>query len=243
MLTAVIADKDQSEINHCRQLLIETGVVDVIGEASDSYEVVASVLNLLPDIVFLEIEIQDLDGIETAKKLIAETNVKYIVLQSRRHYYAVEAFNLNCIDYLLKPYNFHRILRTVNRIQEKNILLKSFKNHIRKSNKLIFKSKGEIFFIDINKVVFIEKDGKNNTIIHTMEKSYQSSDTMLLLHDKLKLHANFQRVHKSYIINLNLVEKISPFADSSYIVKFHKYDKDAIISRGKIDAIKSIFNV
>ncbi|GEA16540.1 DNA-binding response regulator [Moorella sp. E308F] len=242
MLTAIIADDNEAERTYFCKLLRETKKVKVLGEAADGLAALDLASQLRPDIAFLDIEMPGPNGLEVAREIMAIIPPISIIFFTAHAEYAVDAFEINSVDYLLKPFDAFRLRKALAKIEEK-LALRQVNKRSQKLNKLALKSRGEIILIDLNEIVFIEKSGKNTTIVHTVKRDYTTSQTIGELVEQLERHDCFQRVHKSYLINLNMVERISPFADNSFVVRFAGYKKDALISRNNIELVKKHLNL
>ncbi|OIQ58546.1 transcriptional regulatory protein YpdB [Moorella thermoacetica] len=244
MLTGIIADDNEIERLYFCKLLEETNEVKILAEAQDGLAVLDLVIRLRPDVAFLDIEMPEPNGLEVAREILSLAPETFIVFFTAYRDFAVEAFALNSVDYLLKPFDAFRVRKTMAKVREKLVAREVIKKTGGgRLDKLAIRNKGRIFLINLDEIVFIEKSGKNTTIIHTARKDFHTSQTIAELEQQLAGHSFFQRVHKSYLINLNMVESISPFGGNSFIVKFSGCKKDAIISRGNIDLVKKHLNI
>ncbi|XAJ18182.1 Protein-glutamate methylesterase/protein-glutamine glutaminase [Moorella humiferrea] len=242
MLTAIIADDNVAERTYFCGLLRETQKVKVVGEAADGLAALDLASHLRPDIAFLDIQMPGPNGLEVAREIMTTVPLTLIVFFTAHSGYAANAFEINSVDYLLKPFDAFRVRKALARIEEK-LALRQVNKRSQKLNKLALKSRGEMILIDLNEIVFIEKSGKNTTIVHTVKRDFTTSQTIGELEQQLEGNDCFQRVHKSYLINLNMVERISPFADNSFVVRFAGYKKDALISRNNIELVKKHLNL
>ncbi|BCV22160.1 LytR/AlgR family response regulator transcription factor [Moorella sp. Hama-1] len=244
MLTGIIADDNEIERLYFCKLLRETNEVKILAEAPDGLAALDLVTRLRPDIAFLDIEMPGPNGLEVAREILTLAPETFIVFFTAYRDFAVEAFALNSVDYLLKPFDAFRVRKTVAKIQEKLAAREAVKKPGGgRLDKLAIRNKGRIFLINLDEIIFIEKSGKNTTIIHTARKDFYTPQTIGELEQQLAGYSCFQRVHKSYLINLNMIESISPYGGNSFIVKFSDYKKDATISRGKIDIVKQHINI
>lgn len=242
MLTAIIADDNEAERAYFCKLLRETKKVEILGEAADGLVALDLVSQLRPDIAFLDIEMPGPNGLEVARGIMTIAPSILIVFFTAHSGFAADAFEIDSVDYLLKPFDAFRVRKTLAKIEEK-LALREVKKRSQRLNKLALKSRGEITLVDLNEIIFIEKSGKNTTVVHTLKGDYTTYQTLGELERQLDGHDCFQRVHKSYLINLNMVEKISPFADNSFVVRFTGYKKDALISRNNIELVKKHLNL
>jgi len=166
----------------------------VIGEVSNPIEVANFIENTPVDILFLDINMPKLSGVQILKNL---KNPPLVIFTTAYSEYAVEAFELEAFDYLVKPIAFDRFLKAVNnakkRIKEQSTGMVSPKTFTIKENKRIYK-------VDINELFLLQAYG-DYVRIYTQEKKYVTKGKLSQV--KIELPDNFLQVHRSYIINLN----------------------------------------
>ncbi|MDD3142518.1 MAG: response regulator, partial [Lachnospiraceae bacterium] len=122
MLNAIIIDDEKPAIKILSILLEKTGQIRVVGSFTSAAHALFEVQNLKPDVVFLDIEMPEMSGLELAEKMIAAGNDMEIVFVTAYDKYALEAFRVNAIDYLLKPLSFDDILQTIARLKKRRPL-------------------------------------------------------------------------------------------------------------------------
>jgi len=247
MLNVLIVDDNPIEREFLRLLLEEIQIVRVVGEAEEGQQALNLVANFDPDVVFLDIYIPGVNGVEVAKQVMATGSKAFIVFVTVESKYAAEAFELGTVDYLLKPFDRSRIRKTMMRIRERLaaqvslINQRKSKNNTHNKSKLFFRSEGEILAINVWDIIFVEKDPEKRTLIHTVRSVYQVNNSISEIQQGLSSFPNFIRSHKSYLINMEKVERITPWGDSSHIVRFANYGKDALISRKNAKLVKEMF--
>ena len=160
-----------------------------------------------------------------AKSIFSNDQDCFIVFITAYAKYALQSFSVHPYDYIVKPINKAKLRTLVIEIAEK-----SNKNKYNSSDVIILKGKGEVFHINQEDIIFIEKYGKE-TQIHTgdeMHTTYQTLDEI-----ENSLNSSFFRSHKSYLINLDKVQKVSKNSNRTYNVSFHNYSKTAMMSSDK----------
>lgn len=116
MLKAVIVDDEILAIHLLEAMLMEGNSIDVIGKFLNPQDAITSILTLKPDILFLDIEMAEMNGIELASKIEETAHLMDIVFVTAYEHYALEAFNVQAVDYILKPIEKERLIKTIDRI-------------------------------------------------------------------------------------------------------------------------------
>lgn len=248
-LRIIIAEDDEPISNLLKDILSTFEGVTVVGKTSNGRNLLELTKSTEADAVFLDIQLPGVDGLSLARRLQEQLPNVFIVFVTAYVQYAAEAFNLDAVDYLVKPFNRERIGRALAKlIRFKEMQAASGKslwppagpggspktapdNH----TKLTVKSGHGIIIIHTDSIFFIEKVGKK-CIIHTESGRYETSEQLSILEQRLD-HACFFRCHKSYIININRVEKVLPYADRAYEVTFRNYPAKATMRREKFEEL------
>ncbi|MCF8012203.1 MAG: LytTR family DNA-binding domain-containing protein [Clostridiales bacterium] len=178
------------------------------------------------DVVFLDIKLPGIEGYELGA-LIKKAGYMQVVFVTGLTDRAADAFDIEAVDYLVKPFKQERLNRCIGRVLKKL--------HPSDTNKILIKGKKETVLEDESKIIFIEKMARK-VILHTTEKTYKLYNALANIEDQLS--DNFIRSHKSYIININYVKEIIKWGDRAYLVKFYYKDKTALLSRRKTNEFK-----
>ncbi|MPQ44148.1 LytR/AlgR family response regulator transcription factor [Clostridium tarantellae] len=217
----------------------------VIGECDNAKEAIKIFEKTKPDIVFLDVQINEGNGIECAKKM-ADINPKTKIIFATAHAdYMQEAFEVYAFDYLVKPFNVDRVFNTLNRInnienlKNNNDDLDKIIRYEKGLDKLLVKGKESISFVDIKEIILVQRED-SNTVIYTKDDYFTTSATLTEIEKKLG-GDEFMRSHKSYLINISQISKIFPYGRWTYVVKFKDINKDALITQEKYEEIKKIF--
>jgi two-component system LytT family response regulator len=217
----------------------------LIGEAEDGEAVLSFVEEKHPEIIFLDVEMPKLSGIECAKRIMDINPRTIIIFVTAHDSYMSDAFQLYAFDYIVKPFKLDRIYQTLNRIKTLNDTqneenMYKIIRHEKGLNKILIRNKEGISFIDMKDIVIIQREDRN-TVIYTIDNFYITSEGMSELEERLD-KTQFFRSHKSYIINLSMINKIYPYGRWTYIVKLKNTDKDALITHDRYDILKEMFS-
>ncbi len=225
--------------------------IDLIAECQDGFSGVKTINELKPDLIFLDIQMPKLTGFELIELL--ET-VPEIIFTTAYDQFAIKAFELSAVDYLMKPFSRERFNEAVDKVlariqskgetpkdaKRKNENIEKFAN-LRKENienveRLFVKTGTKIDVVSVVDIIKIEAQD-DYVEIHTATKKYLKNDTMNYL-EKVLPSKTFARVHRSHIINLNHINKIEKYGKESYIVKLN--DGSIVnVSKSRIKDLKN----
>lgn len=221
----IIVDKDSE---HLAKLLKESNDIQLIGEFNSGLEAIKAINSEKPDLVFLEIEMPEIDGFEIVEH-IEDAPFPLIVFTSSMRDYAVEAFEVDALDYIQKPFSKDRLNKSLDRIKKRihNGLSEEHKASIgnviqdlKKSNNLdrfVIKQHGEYYLIRSSEIIWIESDG-NYSRIMTADKKFMVRYTLTGFKDQLDSD-KFFRISRSQIVNIDFVVKIKDYVYGNYIIE------------------------
>ncbi len=234
--------EDEPEIRKLLRMIVEKQEgFTVVSESGDFAAAVSEFAKYRPDVAFVDIDLKGESGLECAK-VLTELNPKLKVIFATAHSeYMANAFEIYAFDYLVKPFNVERVVKTLSRIQHKMTeeTAPSVVVSEKQSDKLMIKGKEQITFVDKKDIIFIERS-ENSTSIVTAEETYKTSVSLSAIEEKLS-DKEFMRCHKSYIINLSRISKIEPYGRWTYIVKFKGTGETALMTAQNYEEIKKIF--
>ena len=233
MLRAAVVEDNVIEREYLRQLLDEVHDIQVVGEAENGPEALDLIARLHPDLVFLDIGLPGMDGLEVARQLIMAGLKLFIVFVTVDRQHAPEAFDLGSMDYLLKPYNRLRLEKTLSRVRER-IGLK----HLANPPRLVIPHKEEFLIIPVEEIIFIETDNRKGVIVHTAATSYIARQSLREIQNKLDRFPDFLRTNRAYLVNLNWVAKIEARKNNSYRIVFRNFSGEAFLSRNLLAEFK-----
>ncbi len=225
--------------------------IELLAECQDGFTGVKTINDLKPDLIFLDIQMPKLTGFEMIELL---DNVPEIIFTTAYDQFAIKAFELSAVDYLMKPFSRDRFNEAVDKVLArlqsrakspketsiKNENIEKFTN-LRKDNveqveRLFVKTGTKIDVVSVEDIIKIEAQD-DYVEIHTSTKKYLKNDTMNYL-EKVLPPKTFIRVHRSNIINLNYISKIEKYGKESYIVKLN--DGSVVnVSKSRIKELKN----
>lgn len=219
---------------------------EIVGEAENGERALGLIESSHPHVVFLDVEMPELDGVECAKRVLEISPDTIIIFATGHQEYMSEAFELYAFDYLTKPFKMERVFSTLERIKKINLKpevdsLNKIIRHEKGLEKLVIKNKEGISFIDMKDIIIVQREDRS-TVIYTANSSYTTSEGLSEIEDKLD-KTQFLRSHKSYIINLSMINKIYPYGRWTYTIKLKNTDKDALLTYDKYEELKKLFEV
>ncbi len=238
----IICDDEEDARIIIKQYLIEFDQLLLIEECTNGLDAVQKINTLEPDLIFLDIQMPGLSGFQVLQKLI---HIPQIIFSTAFDNYALKAFDNNAADYLLKPYTKERFKQAVNKVllqSNKNLEgIKSLSENFQKiytayPEKVMVETGSKMIAINTNDIYWIEANG-DYTKLHIEQKSFISNYGISALEQKLN-PSIFMRIHRSAIININLIKEIYRDTNGYYAVlqnnSTHK------IGRNYTDIVKKI---
>ncbi|MCM3598291.1 LytTR family DNA-binding domain-containing protein [Metabacillus idriensis] len=231
----VIADDERYSRDELKHLLSEFSSIQIIGEADTGEAAVMKTLQLQPDVVFLDVEMPKMNGMEAAKSLMELKKVPLIVFATAYPQFAAEAFRYEAIDYLLKPYDEEQLKQTVQRMEKLLIQAKGSEKSII-TGKLAVEVEGEIIYLEPKDILYMYRDDKVTKII-TRTKSFDTKTPLKDLESRLGPYCFF-RIHKSYLVNLDYVAKLTPWFNGAYQLELEGTEEMLSVSRNYVKSLR-----
>lgn len=245
-LKVFICDDDAGMRLVLRKAVEKIDGFEIVGEAEDGETALPLIDDARPDIVFIDVEMPTINGVECAKRIV-DIDPKTIIIFATAHAeYMSDAFSIYAFDYLVKPFKIERIYQTMSRIktlkdvQQEKAIHKVIRQE-KGLDKILLKNKQGINLVDMSDIIIVQRE-ERSTVIYTKDSSYVTSESLSELEERLN-RSLFFRSHKSYIINLAMISKIFPYGRWTYIVKLKGTDKDALLTHDKYEEIKDIFSI
>jgi two-component system, LytTR family, response regulator len=217
-MRALIVDDEPHARHYLFELLEGETDVLIVGEASSGAEGNERIETLLPDVVFLDIQMPDLDGLELAEKIEAPHPPLFIFVTGYSEY-AVRAFEVEAVDYLCKPFDKERLLtaleRARRRMNPKEVTVGSEES--RWLSHLSIRNEGGFVFVPVEQILWIEAANKY-VVVHTNAGTHIARQTIQGLHDRLD-PKQFVRIHRSTVVRKSAVRGLHPLFHGDYIVK------------------------
>jgi two-component system LytT family response regulator len=246
-IRTLIADDEPMARRGVRLLLERDSGIEVVGEATGGVEAADLIKRLKPDLVFLDVQMVGCDGFETLMRVRPEA-APVVVFVTAYDEYALKAFEFNAVDYLLKPYDDTRFHAALERARELvlrkrhdivDTRLTRLIEHLEGEgrDRILLKSSGEIIFLKTSEIDWIEAEG-DYVKFHVAGRAHLMRGTMTSLESRLD-PARFIRIHRSTIVNVDRLRKLSPSFEGEYAVVLQDGTK-LRLSRGYHDRIKAL---
>jgi two-component system, LytTR family, response regulator len=230
-IRAVIVDDEPLGRTLIREMLRGDPEIEVVGECSSGSEAIKSIGDLHPALVFLDVQMPEIDGFAVLAALDA-ARLPMIVFVTAYDQYAVRAFEVHAVDYLLKPFDRERFQRSLQRakaqlrlerhsdVSERILaLLEEQKAKTKYLERVVIKANGRIFFLKTSEIDWIEAAG-NYVSLHVKKESYLLRETIGGMESQLD-PAKFPRIHRSQIVNLDRIRELRPWSHGEYHVILH----------------------
>ncbi len=266
-LSAIIVDDEQLARDELKYLLDSAGDVDVVAQGSNGIEAVNLIEEHHPDLVFLDVQMPGLDGFAVIKRLVdrgrAPGNeagpLPQIVFATAYDQYAVRAFDVNAVDYLLKPFDRNRVLQALDRVRARmagsatpesqiDALLKLIGRpqataRAAQPAKLIVQANSRLLLIDQADICYAAIE---EGVIRVVTQSFEGQSRCRTLEDLLELldPALFWRAHRGFVVNLNHIREVVPWFKSSYQLRMDdKKQSEIPVSRAQTKRLRELFNL
>jgi len=254
-LTVIIVDDEQLARDELSYLLRDVEDVDIIGHGKNGVEAVSLIKETAPDLVFLDVQMPGLDGFGVIKKLLEKKiPVPNIVFCTAFDQYAVKAFEVSALDYILKPYDKKRIVQAIEkarRAQESDVapnekldtLVKLLEQQKPQTTKVLLKANSRLFLVDQKEICFASiEDGVITVVAQNME-GHSNCRTLEELLSSLDGNL-FWRAHRSYLVNINRIKEVVPWFKSSYQIRMDdKKQTEIPVSRAQTRRLRDLFGL
>ncbi len=227
-INTLIVDDEPLARDRVKRFLRDEHDIKIVGECGNGKEAVAAIREQRPDLVFLDIQMPEKNGFEVVKAL-DERHMPAVIFVTAYDQYALQAFDVHALDYLLKPFNRDRLHRAVsharNQIETKRIgnlderlssLIKDLKSERKYLERLVVKSVGRVFFLKVEDIDWIEASG-NYVKLHSGRESHMIRETMNGIEAKLDPD-RFFRIHRSTVVNIDRIKELHPMFSGDYAV-------------------------
>ena len=232
MIRALIVDDEPLARERIRTLLDHESDIEVIAECGDGLSAIAMIERERPDLLFLDVQMPELDGFGVLEALTDAPALPAIIFVTAYDNYALRAFEVHALDYLLKPFDRERFSRSVERVRAQLLrakkgafdeqllaLLTDIKAEPKHLERLVVKSSGRVFFIRTEEIDWIEA-ASNYVRLHTGRESHLMRETMTTLESKLNPE-KFLRVNRSAIVNIEKIKEMHPLFRGEYEIVLH----------------------
>jgi two-component system LytT family response regulator len=248
-IRALIVDDEPLARQRLRRLLEDELEIEVVGECADGGDAVATIRDLQPDLVLLDVQMPVLDGFGVLEAVGVE-QMPAVIFVTAYDRYALRAFEYNALDYLLKPFDRDRFRKALERAraqlgrtqprddaQQIAGAIEEFRGG-KPLERLVVKSAGRVFFLRVEEIDWIEAAG-NYVRLHVAKEAHLLRDTMSSLEARLD-PKRFLRIHRSTMVNIERIQELQPLFHGDYVVILRD-GTQLNLSRGYRQRLQEVF--
>lgn len=228
-LTAVVADDEQLAREELCFLLGQLGTVDVVGQAANGLEALDEIARHAPDVAFLDVQMPGLTGFEVARRLLGQGTRPAVIFVTAYDQRAIEAFEVNAVDYLLKPIDAARLETAVARVRERlsrtdplagqlDRLVRLMAGQKDRRDQVAVKVSDRFVLVQASDIIHASLVEDSINIVTSQVSGTSNDRTLDELHARLDQEV-FWRVHRSHLVNINKVKEIVPWFSRNYILR------------------------
>ncbi|HWR39529.1 MAG TPA: LytTR family DNA-binding domain-containing protein [Patescibacteria group bacterium] len=239
-LKVVIVDDEQPICDEMEYLLSKHLDMEVMAKFTNCQEAVQCIVEKNPDVVFLDIKMPGMSGLELAHKLNVLRQPPFIIFVTAFQEHAIEAFDTPAVGYITKPVTEEKLAQVLNKVR--NFTAKSAPAAATSIGKICALHNNRIIPLDKKEIVFVYVKDKE-VFIRTRTTEYSAMPTMQEFEELLG-GGHFLRVHRQYIVNLDEVREITPWFHGSYLLIMNDTKKQEVpVSRNKVKQLKHLLGL
>jgi two-component system LytT family response regulator/two-component system response regulator LytT len=259
-LSAIIVDDEQLARDELAYLLKNVGDINVVAQGKNGLEAVSLIREHNPDIVFLDVQMPGLDGFGVIKKLLdRKVPLPKFVFATAFDQYAVKAFEVNAVDYILKPFDKKRVAQSIEKArikieagagpeQKLEALVRMLESQKPQTQtaKILIKAAGRLFLTDPKDICYATIEDGVITVAttgHAGMEGHSNCRTLEELFENLDPNL-FWRAHRSFLVNINHIREVVPWFKSSYQLRMDdKKQTEIPVSRAQTRRLRELFNL
>ena len=256
-INTIIIDDEKPARDELAFLLKGFPEINVIGQGKNGVEAVSLIKEHSPDLVFLDVQMPGLDGFGVLKKLVErKMKMPHVVFATAFDQYAVQAFDVNAVDYVLKPFDKARIAKAIQRARkvldtetaatdrlEQLVTQLGAAKQPAHPVKLLVRSQQKLLLVDGDDLVYATIDGGSISIFARDAEGTSSFSTLEELHAALDSES-FWRPHRSYLVNMRYVKEVVPWFNSGFMLKMNdKKQTEIPVSRSQTKHLRELFKL
>ncbi len=259
-LSVIIVDDEQLARDELAYLLKNAGDINVVAQGKNGLEAISLIKEHNPDLVFLDVQMPGLDGFGVIKKLLdRKVALPKIVFATAFDQYAVKAFEVNAVDYILKPFDKKRVAQSIEKARTKieagarpeekfETLVRMLESQKPQTAtaKILIKAAGRLFLTDPKDICYATIEDGVITVAtsgHAGMEGHSNCRTLEELFENLDPNL-FWRAHRSFLVNINHIREVVPWFKSSYQLRMDdKKQSEIPVSRAQTRRLRELFNL
>ncbi|MFQ1903265.1 LytR/AlgR family response regulator transcription factor [Aeromonas veronii] len=247
MLKAIIVEDEYLAREELIYLVNQHSQIEIVASFEDGLEAFKYLQDHEVDVVFLDIQIPSIDGLLLAKNLHKSSHPPHIVFVTAYKEFAVEAFELEAFDYILKPYNEPRIINLLQKLEHAGKSQPATTGEASGEgsgphNRTVNLVKGERIIVTPCEQIYYAEADEKLTYVYTRDDRYVMTMTISEFVSRLPAEGFF-RCHRSYCVNINKIREIVPWFNSTYLIRLHDLPFEVPVSRSNIKAFRQLMRL
>ena len=251
-IRVVIADDEEGMRMILRKMIAKAEGFTLCAEAENGPQMLELVEKYRPQVCFLDVEMPGMTGLECAK-MIQDTDPHTILVFATAHDdYMAQAFEVYAFDYMVKPFRMERVMKTLERIREVTLHRGEKKQAAEPpfhagavrgaaAGRIMLHHKEGVNFVNQADILLVQRENRSTVLYATQGRRFETSEALGDVEARLD-PAIFFRCHKSYIINLNVIDSITPYGRWTYVVHLAGTQQDALITHEKYEELEKLFS-
>lgn len=253
-IRVIIADDQEGMRLILRKMIQKADGFTLCAEADNGTDVLALVEQHKPHVCFLDVEMPGMTGLECAKAIQDTDPHTMIVFATAHDDYMAQAFEVYAFDYMVKPFKVERVMKTLERIRQVmrmrcgdgNAAVQAPVSTIRgrsaaTSGRIMLRHKDGVNFVNQSDILLVQRENRSTVLYATDGRRFETSEALGDVQERLDPQIFF-RCHKSYIINLNVIDAITPYGRWTYVVHLVGTTQDALITHEKYEELEQMFS-
>ncbi len=256
-INTIIVDDEKPARDELAFLLKGFPEINLIGQGKNGLDAVNLIKEHSPDLVFLDVQMPGLDGFGVLKKLVErKLKVPHVVFATAFDHYAVQAFDVNAVDYVLKPFDKARIAKAIQRARreieaqvspterlEQLVSQLGGNKQTSSPSKILVKSQQRLLLVDAEDLIFASIEGGLISVVAKDVEGSSNYRTLEELFDGLQSES-FWRSHRSYLVNIHHIKEVVPWFKSSFMLKMNdKKQSEIPVSRQQTKRLRELFKL
>jgi two-component system LytT family response regulator/two-component system response regulator LytT len=256
-INTIIVDDEKPAREELAFLLKGFPEINLIGQGKNGLDAVNLIKEHSPDLVFLDVQMPGLDGFGVLKKLVErKVKVPHVVFATAFDHYAVQAFDVNAVDYVLKPFDKARIAKAIQRARreietqvspterlEQLVNQLGASKQVNSPSKILVKSQQRLLLVDAEDLIFASIEGGLISVVAKDVEGSSNYRTLEELFDVLQSDS-FWRSHRSYLVNIHHIKEVVPWFKSSFMLKMNdKKQSEIPVSRQQTKRLRELFKL
>lgn len=240
-MRAIIVEDEVLAREELKYFIKNYSSIDIVDEFEDGIEVLKFMQENVVDVIFLDINIPLLDGVLLAKSISKFAKKPHIVFITAYKEHAVEAFEIEAFDYILKPYSETRIISMLKKLEMSYGQQKEVPKKGSITDKINLWKNDKIIVVDMNDIYYcLAKE--RVTYVYTKKEEYSVNLSISEFYNNLTKD-KFFRCHRSYIVNITKIKEIIPWFNNTYNLKLQDIDYEVPVSRSNLKEFKQLMNI